>query len=192
MEKSKCTVCGWVYDPAKANHANGSCPECGTDKKYFILSKEELIAKYLTAVGMIIEAFYGDTRPCGQCRDLFYLNLLEVGHIIGMDNLSDALLNISENGCLSLSDPIFFSSSTPTAMRNDFGTGSRSSFTLFVAWLPVFLLLGFRVAGSRFMIQCTSLLPVPEWGNIPGWAACQYYAAPWQTKAAHHFSLYFK
>ena len=62
----------------------------------------------MTAIGMIMQAFFCDSHPGKQSRDLFYLDLIEVGQIIGMDNLSDALINISENGCLSLSDPIFF------------------------------------------------------------------------------------
>lgn len=49
MEKWKCTVCGWVYDPAVGDPSNGInsgvkfedlpgdwvCPECGAGKDMF-------------------------------------------------------------------------------------------------------------------------------------------------------------
>jgi len=49
MEKWKCTVCGWVYDPAVGDPSNGInpgvkfedlpadwvCPECGAEKDMF-------------------------------------------------------------------------------------------------------------------------------------------------------------
>jgi len=49
MEKWKCTVCGWVYDPAVGDPSNGInpgvkfedlpgdwvCPECGVGKDMF-------------------------------------------------------------------------------------------------------------------------------------------------------------
>ena len=49
MKKMRCTVCGYVYDPAAGDPANGVapgtafedlpddwvCPDCGADKSYF-------------------------------------------------------------------------------------------------------------------------------------------------------------
>ena len=42
MEKYKCTVCGWIYDPATNNNvsfadlpADFICPECGAGKDMF-------------------------------------------------------------------------------------------------------------------------------------------------------------
>ncbi|MFC1808750.1 rubredoxin [Candidatus Omnitrophota bacterium] len=42
MEKYKCTVCGWIYDPAENNNVAFAdlpedyiCPECGAGKDMF-------------------------------------------------------------------------------------------------------------------------------------------------------------
>ncbi len=49
MERYVCALCGWIYDPAKGDPANGVkpgtpfedvppdwvCPECGADKELF-------------------------------------------------------------------------------------------------------------------------------------------------------------